>query len=253
MRDEDFPWLEYDQYFPFPPEETWEDEIVGVGGNLSPGLLLSAYVQGIFPWFNEGEEILWWSLDPRFVLYHENLKVSRSMRKVLKSGKFTLTLDRAFRDVMTGCGKVPRKGQDGTWISSEMLEAYCSLHELGFAHSVEVWEAGRLAGGLYGLSLGRVFFGESMFALSANASKTALIALSCFLQHKGFAFIDCQQHTEHLGSLGACDVPRSRFLKELKEALTEGTVRGNWSLLFPGFPESPVWTGFAGQSEEAPG
>jgi leucyl/phenylalanyl-tRNA--protein transferase len=253
VRDEEFPWLEYDQYFPFPPEETWEDDIVGVGGNLSPGLLISAYSQGVFPWFNEGEDILWWSLDPRFVLYPENLRISRSMKKVLKSGKFRVTLDCAFKDVMTGCGKVPRKDQDGTWISGDMLKAYSTLHELGFAHSVEVWEDESLVGGLYGVSLGRAFFGESMFAIKANASKTGFIALSSFLEEKGFSFIDCQQHTEHLGSLGACDVPRSRFLKELRMALKEGTIRGNWSVLFPGFPVSTQWNRLTRQNQEVQG
>jgi leucyl/phenylalanyl-tRNA--protein transferase len=241
VSDEEFPWLEYNQYFPFQPIETSDDEIIGAGGNLSPGLLLSAYAQGIFPWFNEGEEILWWSLDPRFILYPSNLRISRSMKKVLKAGNFKLTIDRNFRDVMSGCGQIPRHDQDGTWISNDMINAYGRLHDLGFAHSVEVWEEDRLAGGLYGVSLGRAFFGESMFARSANASKTALIGLTSFLQEKGFTFIDCQQHTEHLGSMGAVDVPRDEFLKNLKNTLKDDTIRGNWNILFPDFPESLLW------------
>ncbi|WP_199563459.1 leucyl/phenylalanyl-tRNA--protein transferase [Oceanispirochaeta sp. M1] len=241
MSEEEFPWLEYDDYFHFPPPESWDDEVVGAGGNLSPGLLISAYAQGIFPWFNEGEEILWWSLDPRFILYPENLRVSKSMKKILKSGRFTVTVDRCFRDVMESCGKAPRREQDGSWISNDMIDAYLRLHDLGFAHSVEVWENDELAGGLYGVSLGRAFFGESMFAAVPNSSKTALIALTSFLQDKKFAFIDCQQHTDHLGSLGAADVPRSRFITELKDVLLTPTVRGSWSVLFPDFPESELW------------
>ncbi len=241
MRDEDFPRLEYDQFFPFPHPDTWEDDVVAVGGNLSPGLLISAYAQGIFPWFNEGEDILWWSLDPRFILYPDALKISRSMRRHIRSGTFRLTVDRDFSGVMEGCSRIPRKGQDGTWISGEMIEAYTELHSLGFAHSVEVWEEDELIGGLYGLSLGNAFFGESMFARRSNASKTALIALSSYLRDRGFAFIDCQQHTDHLGSLGAADVPRSRFLGELKKALQIPTVRGNWGLCYPDFPSSSLW------------
>jgi len=238
---EDFPWLEPGDYYPFPPPETWEDDIVAVGGNLSPGLLLSAYAQGVFPWFNEGEEILWWSLDPRFVLYPDKLKISRSMRKVLRSGEFRVTVDRCFEDVIGHCGSVSRKGQDGTWISQDMKNSYLLLHKLGFAHSVEVWAEGVLAGGLYGISLGRCFFGESMFALKSNASKTALIALTLWLDEKKFALVDCQQHTPHLGTLGAEDVPRSLFLEQLKEALQFTTLEGNWSQLFPGFPFSERW------------
>jgi len=239
--DEAFPWLNCNQYFPFPPVETWDGDIVGAGGNLSPGMLLSAYAQGIFPWFNEGEEILWWSLDPRFILYFKNLRISKSMKKTLKSGQFRVTVDRDFKAVMTGCGQVPRKGQDGTWISKDMLQAYGTLHDLGFAHSVEVWENDILAGGLYGISLGHAFFGESMFARRTNASKMALIALTSYLQDRKFDFIDCQQHTDHLGSMGAIDVPRSRFLEELKFSLESATVRGNWNLQFPDFPESSLW------------
>jgi len=251
--EEEFPWLEYDQYFPFPPEETWDDEIVGAGGNLSPGMLLSAYAQGIFPWFNEGEEILWWSLNPRFILYPGKLRVSRSMKKTLKSGRYRVTVDRDFRGVMSGCGEIFRKGQDGTWISKDMLEAYTSLHDLGFAHSVEVWEADALAGGLYGISLGRAFFGESMFARRPDASKTALIALTSYLTDRKFDFIDCQQHTDHLGSMGAVDVPRHQFLSELKDALGAGTIRGNWSRQFPDFPESELWNSLTSSLREAVG
>jgi leucyl/phenylalanyl-tRNA--protein transferase len=245
VRDDEFPRLEYDQLFPFPSPESWDDDVVAVGGNLSPGLLISAYAQGIFPWFNEGEDILWWSLDPRFILYPDALKVSRSMKRHIKRGGFSLTLDSDFTAVMEGCGRVSRKDQDGTWISREMIDAYTELHDLGFAHSVEVREGDELVGGLYGLSLGNAFFGESMFARRTNASKTALIALSSYLADRGFAFIDCQQHTDHLGSLGAADVPRERFLEELKEALKTPTSRGNWGLLYPDFPSSSFWDGLS--------
>ncbi|MDC7232095.1 MAG: leucyl/phenylalanyl-tRNA--protein transferase [Spirochaetales bacterium] len=241
MRDEDFPWLEYDDYYHFPDPGSWDDDIIAAGGNLSPGLLISAYAQGIFPWFNEGEDILWWSLDPRFVLYPDNLHIGSTMKKVLKSRRFTVTVDKSFREVMASCGKAPRKDQDGTWISGEMIEAYGRLHDLGFAHSVEVWEGDTLAGGLYGLSLGRAFFGESMFARVPNSSKTALIALSSYLDDKNFAFIDCQQPTPHLGTMGAVNIPRERFIKELREVLETPTVRGNWSLLYPDFPASELW------------
>ncbi len=241
MSDDAFPWLEVQDFFPFPPPDSWDDDIVGVGGNLSPGMLISAYAQGIFPWFNEGEDILWWSLDPRFILYPGNLKISKSMKRLIRSGRFTLSVDRDFPAVISSCGTASRKGEDGTWISGDMKEAYTRLHDLGFAHSVEVREQGELAGGLYGISLGSCFFGESMFARRPNASKTALIALTLWLEEQGFPFIDCQQHTEHLGSMGAVDIDRAVFLKELKKALQVPTIRGNWSELFPGFPDSSRW------------
>jgi len=241
VSDDVFPWLEVQDYFPFPSPDSWEEEIVGVGGNLSPGLLISAYAQGIFPWFNEGEEILWWSLDPRFILYPKNLRVSKSMKKVLKSGRFTLSADRNFPAVMDNCSAISRKGEDGTWISQDMKDAYTRLHDLGFAHSVEVYNGDALVGGLYGVSLGNCFFGESMFALEANASKTALIAITLWLEQQGFAFVDCQQHTDHLGALGAIDVPRSDFLAELQQALQTPTSRGNWGKLYKDFPASDSW------------
>ena len=241
MSDPGFPWLEVHDFFPFPPPETWEDDIVGVGGNLSPGMLISAYTQGIFPWFNEGEDILWWSLDPRFILYPENLKVSKSMKKLIKSDHFTVSVDREFPSVMDGCAAISRKGEEGTWISDDMKDAYCRLHDLGFAHSVEVYSEEGLAGGLYGISLGNCFIGESMFSRESNASKTALIALTWYLQEKGFSFVDCQQHTPHLESMGAVDVSRDTFLQELKNSLRTPTYRGNWGDLFRDFPYSEKW------------
>jgi len=237
VNDRDFPWLGEDAYYPFPHPETADSQgIVAVGGNLSPGMLLSAYSQGIFPWFNPGEPIIWWSLDPRFVLYPENLHVSKSMKKFMKRKDITITMDRAFSEVIRGCKQSPRRGQDGTWITDEMEEAYLELHRLGYAHSVEVWLEKELAGGLYGVSMGKAFFGESMFARVSNASKAALIQLNRFLQRRGFDFIDCQQHTAHLESLGAVDVPRSRFLKDLDKALIPRTHKGSWSRSF-GVPD----------------
>ncbi|MDC7221690.1 MAG: leucyl/phenylalanyl-tRNA--protein transferase [Spirochaetales bacterium] len=227
----DFPWLGAEDWVDFPDPSTADsDGLIGVGGNLSPGMLLSAYAQGIFPWFNEGEPILWWSLDPRFVLYPRNVRISRSMKKILKKREYTMTLDRDFPAVIGHCKSIRRKGQGGTWITDEMERAYLRLHEEGYAHSVEVWRDGELKGGLYGVSLGAAFFGESMFALEANCSKIALIYLSAVLHELGFDMIDCQQHTEHLGSMGAVDVPRKTFLKELSRSLSkQKTWKGNWS------------------------
>lgn len=229
MTSSDFPWLGEDQYYPFPPPSSADSQgIVAMGGNLSPGMLLSAYRQGIFPWYNPGESILWWSLDPRFVLYPENLHVSTSMAKFLKSHTLKITMDQAFSRVMENCRSVNRRGQQGSWITREMKEAYREMHLLGYAHSVEVWQEDSLVGGLYGISLGRAFFGESMFSHLSNSSKLALIELTALLRSLDFHFIDCQQHTPHLGSLGAKDVPRDEFLGQLKGALELPTLQGNW-------------------------
>ncbi len=226
----DFPWLDTEDRVEFPDPETADrDGLVGVGGNLSPGMLLSAYSQGIFPWFNEGEPVLWWSLDPRFVLYPRNIRISRSMKKFMKKGEYTLSLDRDFPGVIRNCKEIRRKGQGGTWITDDMEAAYVRLHRDGYAHSVEVWRDDELKGGLYGISLGAAFFGESMFALEPNCSKLALIYLARILRELDFDMIDCQQHTEHLGSLGAEDLPRKRFLRELDRSLNkQKTWKGNW-------------------------
>lgn len=231
--DGDFPWLGEDTFYPFPHPETADSQgIVAVGGNLSPGMLLSAYSQGIFPWFSPGEPIIWWSLDPRFVLYPDRLHVSKSMKKFMKKKDLSVTMDHSFAEVIRACKQSPRRGQDGTWITEDMEEAYLELHRLGYAHSVEVWLKGELAGGLYGVSLGKAFFGESMFARVSNASKAALIQLNHFLARRGFHFIDCQQHTAHLESLGAIDVPRKDFIIDLDKALLPRTLKGNWSRIF---------------------
>lgn len=201
----------------FPPPELAEpDGLLAVGGDLSPPRLLLAYSMGIFPWFNEGEPILWWSPDPRCVLAPGELKVSRSLSKVLRRQTFAVTFDRAFREVVTLCAELRRQGGEGTWIGAEMLEAYCRLHEMGFAHSVECWRGGELAGGLYGVCLGRCFFGESMFHRVADASKVAFATLAGRLGERGFELIDCQLPTPHLMSLGTKEVPREEFLRRLR-------------------------------------
>ena len=212
----------------FPPvERAAKVGLLAVGGDLSPERLLAAYREGIFPWYSEGEPLLWWSPDPRFVLFPGELRVSRSMRQLLRKGTLRFTFDRAFRDVITAC-RAPRPGQDGTWITKEMQEAYLTLHNLGYAHSVEVWRDGTLVGGLYGVSLGHTFFGESMFSARANASKAALVALVSRLQELNFDLIDCQVETPHLASLGARLIPRREFSVLLKDSLRHETFRGNW-------------------------
>lgn len=204
--------------------------IVAVGGDLSPERLLHAYRLGLFPWFSEDQPILWWSPDPRFVLFPADLKVARSMRPYFNQGKFTVTYDQDFRAVISACQEAYRPGQYGTWITEEMLEAYCHLNELGFAHSVEVWKGDDLVGGLYGIALGRIFFGESMFARVSNASKFGFISLVRRLQKRGYVLIDCQQETRHLASLGAESIPRSTFLQYLAENDLEQTEKGPWML-----------------------
>jgi leucyl/phenylalanyl-tRNA--protein transferase len=224
----------------FPPvDHAAESGLLAVGGDLSPERLLAAYRAGIFPWYNDNEPILWWSPDPRFVLFPEELHVSRSMRQFLKKGLIRITFDKAFREVIAACQRF-RPGQDGTWITLEMREAYTVLHDLGYGHSVEVWQGDELVGGLYGLSLGRAFFGESMFSAIPNASKGALIALVACLRERGFALVDCQVETAHLAGLGARPIPRRDFCAALKESLCHETLRGNWGAKFMLSPESPV-------------
>jgi leucyl/phenylalanyl-tRNA---protein transferase len=221
----------------FPPAKYSDEKgIVAIGGDLSPERLLNAYRQGIFPWYSEGEPILWWSPDPRFVLFPDDIRISKSMRQVINRETFEISYDRAFSDVIMGCRK-PRNSQDGTWITDEMIEGYTGLHERGYAHSVEAWHEGKLAGGLYGISLGRCFFGESMYADVSNASKAAFITLTKKLSGLGFTIIDCQVYTEHLKNLGAKSIPRKRFLNIIEEDLKYDTLRGNWGEL-PEFKNS---------------
>jgi leucyl/phenylalanyl-tRNA--protein transferase len=196
----------------FPPlDMADEDGLLAIGGDLSTERLLLAYRSGIFPWYNEDEPICWWSPDPRFVLYPEELKVSSSMKTVLQNGKFRFTTNRAFEQVIQNCKSVSRQGQDGTWISPAMQKAYTTLHQLGYAHSAETWQEGELVGGLYGIRLGDLFFGESMFSLKPNASKFAFINYVRQLQKENVQLIDCQLHTNHLESLGARMIPRELF------------------------------------------
>ena len=192
---------------------------MAVGGDLSEDRLLLAYSMGIFPWYSEGSPILWWSPDPRLILIPGELKVSRSLSQVIKKGVFSVTIDTAFERVIRNCAEINREGQEGTWITEEMISAYISLHFAGHAHSVESWDRGELAGGLYGIALGKAFFGESMFAIKSNASKVAFVTLVEHLKKLNFSFIDCQVTTEHLKSLGAKEVGRRKFLQMLKEAL----------------------------------
>ena len=206
--------LTKDLFFP-PLDMADADGLLAIGGDLSPERLLLAYRSGIFPWFNEDEPICWWSPDPRFVLYPDELKVSNSMKTVLQNGKFRFTVNRAFSNVIQNCKTVSRYGQDGTWISPAMQQAFTTLHELGYAHSAETWQDGKLVGGLYGIRLGNLFFGESMFSLKPNASKFAFINYIKQLQLENVQLIDCQLHTPHLESLGARMIPRELFAEIL--------------------------------------
>ncbi|APD07617.1 leucyltransferase [Flavobacteriaceae bacterium UJ101] len=192
-----------------------EHGIVAIGGDLSVKRLKLAYQTGIFPWFNDDEPIMWWSPDPRFVLYPKDLKVSKSMRKILRNETFTITYNQNFKEVIQACQKIPREGQEGTWITDNMVKAYVELHKEGWAKSVEVWKDDKLVGGLYGIDLGNVFCGESMFSKVSNASKAGFIT---FIEEKlnQYEVIDCQIHTDHLESLGAKEIPRELFLSYLK-------------------------------------
>lgn len=210
------------------PELASEEGILAVGGDLSVERLLLAYCNGIFPWFSKGEPIMWWSPNPRFILYPKEIKVSKSMNKLLRKNKYKVTFDTSFREVISQCANLR---SDGTWITGEMIEAYCKLHDLGFAHSVETWYDENLVGGLYGVSLGACFFGESMFSTMDNASKTALVVLSEKLTEREFLLIDCQVYTKHLESLGAVSISRKKFLDLIEAGLKYETLRGSWSLL----------------------
>ncbi len=200
----------------FPPVDSANIEgLLAVGGDLSPERLLLAYQSGIFPWFDNDSIILWWSPDPRMILYPDKIKISKSMRKVIRNQQFRLTKNTCFREVLEYCSSVPREGQDGTWITDDMKNAYIVLHEKGIAKSYEVWEDDSLVGGLYGVDLGDVFCGESMFSLTSNASKFAFIKLAEELKAKDYKVIDCQLHTDHLESMGAQEIPRNEFMKFL--------------------------------------
>jgi len=217
----------------FPPVEHASPEgLLAIGGDLSSRRLLEAYRHGIFPWYSAGQPILWWSPDPRAILYPERLRISRSLRKTIGRGRFVVTFDRAFDPVIEACAEPRMIGGEpsaGTWITSEMKEAYVALHRQGYAHSVEAWSGSRLAGGLYGVALGRGFFGESMFHRETDASKVALAGLVELLRRWRFRFIDCQLTSDHIMSLGAEEIPRGRFLEELAEALDHDDPAADWS------------------------
>lgn len=216
-----------DLVFP-PPDYADPSGLIAVGGDLSSERLLEGYRVGIFPWYSEDQPILWWSPDPRFVLELDQFKISRSLRKTLRRRIFHVTFDRVFEDVIAACATASREDQSGTWITPEMKEAYIKLHGLGYAHSVEAWFEGNLAGGLYGVSLGKAFFGESMFHRKTDASKVALAVLVEKLRRWNFHFIDAQQATEHMSSLGAKEISRRIFVKKLRSALRHSTKRGKW-------------------------
>jgi leucyl/phenylalanyl-tRNA---protein transferase len=212
------------------PEMASPEGIIAIGGDLSPQRLLNAYASGIFPWYSEDEPILWWSPDPRSVLLPGDLHVSRSMKKLLEKKKFSVKYDRDFKSVIENCG-APRKKEQGTWITSDIKEAYISLHRLGFAHSVEVYQDNKLVGGLYGVSLGKCFFGESMFSLVPNASKYAFITFVREISRMGFLIVDCQVPNPHLTRLGAREIPRAEFLERLEKGLQYDTLAGKWEFM----------------------
>ena len=211
-----------------PPDHATPDGLLAVGGDLSSERLLLAYQLGIFPWYEEGQPILWWSPDPRLVLDLEDLHITTRLRRTLRKGTFKVTFDTAFAEVIRACAEVPRKGQDGTWITQEMEQAYIGLHQEGYAHSAESWLNGELVGGVYGVSLGRSFFGESMFFRKTDASKVAFATLAQQLKGWGFHMIDAQVTTQHLLTLGAKEIPRRVFLKRLHMSLRFPTLRGKW-------------------------
>lgn len=232
------PWLT--AAHEFPPLATALSEpngLLAVGGDLAPERLLAAYRRGIFPWYSPGEPILWWSPDPRMVLFPAEFKVSRSLGRTLRRGGYEVRLDTAFARVIAACAQTPRRGQHGTWIVPEMQAAYRRLHELGLAHSVETWVDGELVGGLYGIALGRMFYGESMFSWRSDASKIAAAHLARYLERLGFGMVDCQMHTAHLASLGAREIPRDDFIARLDALVAAGPAPGPW----PAADASHLW------------
>ena len=209
-------YLTKDLFFPSVNQAN-RDGILAIGGDLSVERLVLAYKSGIFPWFEDGDPIIWWSPNPRMVLFLDELIISKSMRNILNRNIFTVTFNQNFRDVISHCQKVKRDGQNGTWITNEMIEAYCKLHELGIAKSVEVWQNDKLVGGLYGIDLGHVFCGESMFSLVSNASKVAFVALVNKLKIENYKLLDCQVYNPHLESLGCREIKRNEFMRILKK------------------------------------
>jgi leucyl/phenylalanyl-tRNA---protein transferase len=223
------PVFRLDDRLVFPPVHLAEDGLLALGGDLRPERLMLAYTQGIFPWYAENLPILWHSPDPRMVMTTRDLIVQKSLRKTIRRGGYELRMDSAFGEVLAGCSSVPRPGQTGTWLIPDMVDAYNKLHDLGFAHSIEAWDGDELVGGLYGVSLGAAFFGESMFARAPDASKIAFVACVRQLDAWNIGLIDCQVHTDHLERFGAYEVPRMAYLDLLKTALDQPTRRGKWA------------------------
>jgi leucyl/phenylalanyl-tRNA--protein transferase len=224
------PWLPPEPVFP-PASRALRtpNGLLAAGGDLAPERLLAAYRNGIFPWFSPGEPILWWSPDPRMVLFPDQVRITRSLARTLRNAAYEIRLDSAFERVITACADTPRDGQNGTWITTEIQAAYRRLHALGYAHSVETWQSGELVGGLYGIALGRAFFGESMFSHRTDASKIALAHLCRFLAEQGFGIIDCQMETAHLASMGARPISRAEFLTRLDVLAATADHPGPWS------------------------
>ena len=223
------PWLRSGA--PFPSIETAlaaPNGLLAASAELTPERLLEAYRQGIFPWYSAGQPVLWWSPDPRMVLFVDEFRVSRSLRKAVRQEVFEIRVDTAFRTVIESCAVVPRSGQDGTWITPAVVDAYCALHARGFAHSVEAWRGGELAGGLYGVAIGRMFFGESMFARATDASKVALVHLVGILRERGMPLVDCQQETRHLASFGARPIARREFAERVAALVNCAAPEGPW-------------------------
>ncbi len=211
---DDRPWI--------PPELADGEGLVGVGGDLTPSTLLKAYTDGVFPWFNDDDPILWWSPDPRAVIEYETLHVSRSLARLMRSGKFHITIDQSFTRVMSECGQ---RRPEGTWVTPGMIDAYNQLHRLGHAHSLEVWQGDELAGGIYGVGIGAFFAGESMFHRISNGSKVALVALMMHLRERGYELFDVQMTTEHTEKMGAVEIPRARYLRRLRNAVNKSHIR----------------------------
>lgn len=227
------PVFQLDNSLWFPSEGAYEDHgIVAIGGDLSVDRLILAYTSGLFPWYNEDEPILWWCPAERMVMAPGEEKVSKSLRNILNRKQFKVTADKAFAEVIDHCQRIPRKGQEGTWLNEEMKKAYLELHREGFAHSIECWQDEQLVGGLYGVSLGKMFFGESMFSKVSNASKVAFVTLSRTLQKMDFTLIDCQVYNSFLSSLGAYEISRGDFLEMVEQNDLKKTRRGSWSGFF---------------------
>jgi leucyl/phenylalanyl-tRNA---protein transferase len=223
--DPDFPWLEIGDHFSFPDPEDIEGSVIAVGGNLSPGMIVSAYSQGIFPWFNDDDPLYWQCPNPRFVILPETLHVPSRLERSLRKNEFDIRLDTSFRKVINCCSLVTREGQNGSWITEDMIDAYTELHELGVAHSIEAWQGENLVGGFYGVLLGKVFFGESMFTRVSDASKSAFAVFARhFFGAMGGVMIDSQVYTDHMARFGGLNISRTAYLRKLREGLVDDWI-----------------------------